>query len=242
MMTKVWEENGNARVYWRATKRSVRAWHIQARGLSWRAAVETRPYGYGKVCALLHTIVSYRFLINYFTVHPDADFECLAVLMDHTHDVKSVAWHPSREILASASYDDTIKLYIDDPDDDWYCFSTLTGHTSTVWSVAFSPDGLYLASGSEDCSVRIWKEVKENEWVCVLVLEGHERSVYSVSWGPGSSPVDSSSLGWIASTGGDGKINIWELTVSASFLSPIPFDKVCLYHRSRHPMPPPRPP
>ena len=89
--------------------------------------------------------------INYCTVHPDADFECLAVLMEHTQDVKSVAWHPSREILASASYDDTIKLYIDDPDDDWYCFSTLTGHTSTVWSVSFSPNGSYLASGSEDC-------------------------------------------------------------------------------------------
>ena len=155
--------------------------------------------------------------INYCTVHPDADFECLAVLMEHTQDVKSVAWHPSREILASASYDDTIKLYIDDPDDDWYCFSTLTGHTSTVWSVSFSPNGSYLASGSEDCSVRIWKEVKENEWTCVLVLEGHERSVYSVSWGPGSSLIDNSNLGWVASTGGDGKINIWELIVRTFF-------------------------
>src|SRR6202011_5594199 len=80
---------------------------------------------------------------NMFTVHPDSDFECLGVLMEHTQDVKCVAWHPTEEILASASYDDSIKLYIDDPSDDWFCFATLTGHTSTVWSICFAPSGNY---------------------------------------------------------------------------------------------------
>src|SRR5262249_25080500 len=37
----------------------------------------------------------------------DDEFECLAVLQDHTQDVKSVSWHPSEPILASCSYDDT---------------------------------------------------------------------------------------------------------------------------------------
>lgn len=52
------------------------------------------------------------------------------------------------QILASASYDDTIKLYTEDPsEDDWFCFSTLTGHESTVWALAWCPgavDGVFF--------------------------------------------------------------------------------------------------
>ncbi|KAG6889649.1 hypothetical protein C0995_015765 [Termitomyces sp. Mi166 len=143
-------------------------------------------------------------------VHPDADFECMAVLMDHSQDVKCVAWHPSEEILASASYDDTIKLYIDDPSDDWFCFATLTGHTSTVWSIAFSPDGRYLASASDDRTIRIWQRVDEARWETVLVLGGHERSIYSISWSVGTG--SGSGLGWLASTGSDGIVQVWELS------------------------------
>ncbi|KAF7980253.1 hypothetical protein HWV62_38989 [Athelia sp. TMB] len=149
-------------------------------------------------------------------VHPDSDFECVSVQMEHTQDVKCVTWHPTEELLASASYDDTIRLYIDDPSDDWYCFATLTGHSSSVWSISFSPCGSYLASGSEDCTVRIWKrvKVKEQQWECVDVLKEHERSVYSLSWGVGKSSTDGG-LGWLASTGGDGRINVWEFTESS---------------------------
>lgn len=28
----------------------------------------------------------------------DQDFECIAVQMDHTADVKAVAWHPKEEV------------------------------------------------------------------------------------------------------------------------------------------------
>src|ERR1700731_3102915 len=34
-------------------------------------------------------------------VHPDSDFECMGVLMEHTQDVKCVAWHPTEEVCAS---------------------------------------------------------------------------------------------------------------------------------------------
>lgn len=119
------------------------------------------------------------------------------------------------QILASASYDDTIKLYIDDPMEDWYCFATLSGHEATVWSLAFSPDGRFLASSSDDLTVRIWERVQEKKWECVAVLEGHERSVYSVSWGKGKAPKEGS-LGWLASTGSDGLVLIHELIVRRS--------------------------
>ncbi|KAI0252953.1 WD40 repeat-like protein [Lactifluus subvellereus] len=143
---------------------------------------------------------------------PDADFECMGVLMEHTQDVKCVAWHPREEILASASYDDTIKLYFDDPSEDWFCFATLTGHASTVWSLAWAPNGRYLASASDDRTVRIWKRITEHECECVVVLEQHERTVYSVTWEtgkPGTMEGGSESLGWVASTGSDGRVNVW---------------------------------
>jgi WD40 repeat protein len=70
----------------------------------------------------------------------DSDFECISVLQEHAQDVKMVVWHPTEDILASASYDDTIKIWKED-DDDWYCSDTLLGHTSTVWACDFNPKG-----------------------------------------------------------------------------------------------------
>jgi len=51
----------------------------------------------------------------------------------------------------------------------------------------------------------------------VLVLEEHARTVYSVTWGIGKlekTDSGSESLGWVASTGGDGRINVWAFEVS----------------------------
>ncbi|KAH7098661.1 WD40 repeat-like protein [Auriculariales sp. MPI-PUGE-AT-0066] len=141
-------------------------------------------------------------------VHPDSDFECLSVQMDHSQDVKAVAWHPTHDILASCSYDDSIKLYLDDPSDDWYPFATLTAHASTVWDVVFSPCGRFFASVGDDLTLRIWraKDEKLREWTTVRVVENaHKRSIYSVAWGRG----EGGGLGWIATTGGDGTVNVW---------------------------------
>ncbi|KAG8828722.1 Cytosolic iron-sulfur protein assembly protein [Serendipita sp. 401] len=175
-------------------------------------------------------------------VQPEGDFECLSVLMHHTQDVKCVAWHPREELLASASYDDTIILYVDDPSDDWFPFTTLSGHTSTVWSLAFSPCGSLLVSASDDRSLRIWKRepkmsivgpgqsvrigagtssVTGGKWDIGLVIpNAHDRSIYSVSWSKSlraSKEVESSGntrdRGWIASTGGDGHIKVWQIEV-----------------------------
>jgi len=143
-------------------------------------------------------------------VKPDAEYECINVMMDHSQDVKCVSWHPTEEILASASYDDTIKLYIDDPDEDWFCFATLSGHAGTVWSLAWAPRGDYLASSSDDLTIRIWRRTAKHAWEFAHQLKGHTRSIYSISWGTGKGD----DLGWIASTGSDGKINVWEISES----------------------------
>ena len=41
------------------------------------------------------------------SVQPDADFECIAVMMEHTQDVKTIAWHPKEEVCDGPLASDT---------------------------------------------------------------------------------------------------------------------------------------
>ena len=95
----------------------------------------------------------------------NGEFECASVLNGHQQDVKAVLWHPSEQILFSASYDDTIKAWSEDEvDDDWSCADTLAGHTSTVWGISFNREGSLL--GTLQAVVRdvLGKRVWEVNW------------------------------------------------------------------------------
>ena len=87
----------------------------------------------------------------------DNDFECLSVLHGHEQDVKCVRFHPREDVLFSASYDDTVRVW-EEEDDDWACVATLRGHTSTVWGLAVGPRDDGLVSCSDDASLIVWKQ------------------------------------------------------------------------------------
>eukprot|EP00736_Rhodelphis_marinus_P008356 Rmarinus@m.3959 len=75
-------------------------------------------------------------------------------LSGHESEVPCIDFHPSRNILASCSWDKTIRIWCAI---EGTCVATLRGHTDWVHSVRFIPgDEEKLVSGSRDKTVRIW--------------------------------------------------------------------------------------
>jgi WD40 repeat protein len=78
----------------------------------------------------------------------------LLPLTGHTDQVGAVAFSPDGSLLATGSYDSTVRLW--DPVSRKPAGDPLSGHTGSVVAVAFSPDGSLLATGSYDSTVRLW--------------------------------------------------------------------------------------
>ena len=79
-------------------------------------------------------------------------FNLINTLKGHVEEIRQLAFSPDGQLIASASVDNTIKLW----QPNGQLLKTLYGHIEGVWSVAFSPDGKEIASGGEDKTVIIW--------------------------------------------------------------------------------------
>ena len=73
-------------------------------------------------------------------------------LEGHEETVFEVAFSPDGQTLATASGDNTVKLWRSNGQD----LRTLVGHGDEVYSVSFSPDGQTLATASKDKTVKLW--------------------------------------------------------------------------------------
>ena len=101
------KENGSALLRWKATKRNARVSRTRLPELSWRAAAETNRSGCGKVGSIIDYSLAWIYDLLVIVL-PDADIECMGVLMEHSQDVKSVAWHPNEEVSQPVSFDSVV--------------------------------------------------------------------------------------------------------------------------------------
>jgi len=66
--------------------------------------------------------------------------------------VNGVAFSPNGKLIASASFDGTVKLWRYDGKE----LESLKGHSDGVFGVTFSPDGKLIASASQDRTTILW--------------------------------------------------------------------------------------
>jgi len=112
----------------------------------------------------------------------------------HTEAVTSVSFSPDAKILASASGDNTVKLWDIKSGKE---IKTLKGHTEAVTSVSFSPNAKTLASASGDNTVKLW-DIKSGKEIKTL-----KGGVISVSFSPNTKTLASASL--------DNTVKIWDI-------------------------------
>ncbi len=135
---------------------------------------------------------------------PDG-FTLHSTLRGHTSEINRIAWSPNGRMLASSSFDKTIKLWSPQAGQAEYL---TVSHTGATYGVAWSPDGQAFASCSQDKRVVVWNMQKQTllftmREQTLLSVGEHSGNVYDIAW-----VLDNACL---ASCSADQTIKLWDM-------------------------------
>ncbi|MUG91485.1 peptidase C14 [Scytonema sp. UIC 10036] len=114
-------------------------------------------------------------------------------LEGHSGPVQSVSFSPDGSVIATASWDNTVKLW----SQEGRLLRTFKGHKDGVLSNSFSPDGKTIASTGWDNTIKLWNLEGQE----LTTLRGHTNQIWSVSFSPDGEIIASTSM--------DATVKLW---------------------------------
>jgi WD40 repeat protein len=129
----------------------------------------------------------------------------LVIQNGHLDYVHSVTYSPDGKTIASASGDNTVKLWDASTGELRY---TLEGHSGPIQSIVYSPDGKSIAWYSESFPEAISDEISVKVWnpttgKLLQSLRGHVESISSIAYSPDGKSIASGSI--------DKTVKLWRL-------------------------------
>ena len=127
--------------------------------------------------------------------NPEKSLKPVARLTGHQQPINHVVFSPDGRLIASASFDRSVKLW---NGRNGQFIASLRGHVGRVYQIAWSADSRLLVSGSSDSTLKVWNIGQRK---LSFDLPGHADEVYAVDW--------SSDGQRVVSGGKDKALRVW---------------------------------
>ncbi|WP_328708418.1 Hsp70 family protein [Microbispora hainanensis] len=127
-----------------------------------------------------------------------------ATLVGHAKGVDAVRFSPDGTILATASYDETARLWdIRNPDRP-HLLTILNGHGVSFRHIAFSPDGTTFATTGREATARLWDIRNPDRPHLLTTLRAHTDWIEGVTFSPDGTIL--------ATASNDGTARLWDIS------------------------------